>query len=396
MQRGAQFGASMSIDPGTSGTGALVIGAPGEDLGTVRDSGAVEVYRLSSASLMPTRVTRILPPVAGTYGRFGASVSVDLGDTQSHMVIGEPGGGESSRPGIAHVYRSASGAAGPWEPLAQLQSVYAASGHRRFGSEVLVSGSHIIVSAEISGGSVECFEIGETGATPIAYLWNEQTELAGDSQFGTGIATHGDLLAIGSPGRDGFPGKVLVYQVDGSGIGTTWSLVQTLAAPEGVDCSGFGTSVALQGIGPQLRVGIVSTDSSDPWGGGFADYLLTDGVFQLDAVSAGGGDDALGASVTFALDGSEVAGGFIAAMSAPGMPSAGGHELAGGVIAFVNDPGSNGDLNHDGVVDGADFAQLLGRIMGGDCPLCAEDLNHDGVVNGNDIAILLSNWGVQP
>ncbi len=394
MQRGAQFGASMSIDPGTSGSGALVIGAPGEDSGTVKDSGSVEVYSLSLASLMPARVTRILPPVASSFGRFGASVSVDLGDTQSYMVIGEPGGGDTSRPGIAHVYRSTGGAAGPWEPLAQLQSIY--SGPRRFGSEVLVSGSHIIISAEIAGGSVECFEIGETGATPTAFLWNEQAESAGDTLFGAAMAMHGDLMTLGCPGRDGFPGKVLVYQVGGSGIETTWSLVQTLPAPEGADCSGFGSSLAMQGIGPELRVGIVSTDSSEPWGGGFADYRLVGGAFQFDALSVGGGDDALGASVAFALDGSESAGGFNAAVAAPGLPSAAGSELAGGVVAFVHDPGSNGDLNHDGSVDGADLARLLGSILNGDCPLCAEDLNHDGVVNGNDIAILLSNWGVVP
>jgi len=49
-----------------------------------------------------------------------------------------------------------------------------------------------------------------------------------------------------------------------------------------------------------------------------------------------------------------------------------------------------GDLNGDGVVNGADLAALLGQFSqaGG-----AGDLNRDGIVNGADLALLLGNWG---
>lgn len=53
-----------------------------------------------------------------------------------------------------------------------------------------------------------------------------------------------------------------------------------------------------------------------------------------------------------------------------------------------------GDLNDDGVVNGADLAILLGAW--GPCPPkgdCIADLNDDGVVNGADLAIQLGNWG---
>lgn len=47
-----------------------------------------------------------------------------------------------------------------------------------------------------------------------------------------------------------------------------------------------------------------------------------------------------------------------------------------------------GDLNGDGVVDGADLASLLSQWgSSGDA-----DLNGDGVVNGADLAMLLANW----
>jgi hypothetical protein len=53
-----------------------------------------------------------------------------------------------------------------------------------------------------------------------------------------------------------------------------------------------------------------------------------------------------------------------------------------------------GDLNDDGVVNGADLAILLGEW--GKCPGCVADLNDDGVVNGADLAILLGAWGECP
>jgi len=70
--------------------------------------------------------------------------------------------------------------------------------------------------------------------------------------------------------------------------------------------------------------------------------------------------------------------------------------------SIVNNPGSNfrfiealtltapcaGDVNGDGVVDGADLALLLG---GWETP--AGDLNGDGTTNGSDLAVLLGAWG---
>jgi len=50
-----------------------------------------------------------------------------------------------------------------------------------------------------------------------------------------------------------------------------------------------------------------------------------------------------------------------------------------------------GDLNGDGVVDGADLGILLNNW--GECAGCEADLNGDGVVDGADLGILLNNWG---
>jgi len=53
-----------------------------------------------------------------------------------------------------------------------------------------------------------------------------------------------------------------------------------------------------------------------------------------------------------------------------------------------------GDLNGDGIVDGADLGSLL-NAWGG-CLDCVADLNGDGVVDGADLGVLLNAWGACP
>jgi hypothetical protein len=49
-----------------------------------------------------------------------------------------------------------------------------------------------------------------------------------------------------------------------------------------------------------------------------------------------------------------------------------------------------GDMNHDGLIDGADLGTLLGE-WGSNAPAC--DLNHDNIVDGADLGALLGQWG---
>jgi len=62
--------------------------------------------------------------------------------------------------------------------------------------------------------------------------------------------------------------------------------------------------------------------------------------------------------------------------------------------ASCNDGGLFGDLNGDGLVDGADLGVLLGAW--GPCPAeepCPADLDGDGVIAGGDLGLLLGAWG---
>ncbi len=60
-------------------------------------------------------------------------------------------------------------------------------------------------------------------------------------------------------------------------------------------------------------------------------------------------------------------------------------------LTFERDePGIPGDINGDGVVDGADLGLLL-NLWGTAGP--DGDLNGDGIVDGADLGLLLANWG---
>jgi hypothetical protein len=50
-----------------------------------------------------------------------------------------------------------------------------------------------------------------------------------------------------------------------------------------------------------------------------------------------------------------------------------------------------GDLNLDGLIDGADLAQVL--VLWGNPQPPLPDISGDGVFGGDDLAIVLANWG---
>jgi len=60
-------------------------------------------------------------------------------------------------------------------------------------------------------------------------------------------------------------------------------------------------------------------------------------------------------------------------------------------VAPFDCQGPPGDLNSDGIVDGADLGLMLAAW--GPCAGCAADLDGNDVVNGSDLGSLLGNWG---
>ena len=51
-----------------------------------------------------------------------------------------------------------------------------------------------------------------------------------------------------------------------------------------------------------------------------------------------------------------------------------------------------GDLNHDGLVNGADLSMLLGSWSTSDAE---SDLDGSGLVDGADLSRLLANWSTE-
>ena len=60
------------------------------------------------------------------------------------------------------------------------------------------------------------------------------------------------------------------------------------------------------------------------------------------------------------------------------------------IIGVVPNEVTPGDLNGDGLVNGADMGLML--VSWGPCPGCPADLNGDGVVDGADMGLLLTYW----
>jgi subtilisin-like proprotein convertase family protein len=72
-------------------------------------------------------------------------------------------------------------------------------------------------------------------------------------------------------------------------------------------------------------------------------------------------------------------------------------DIAAGTSADANQDGVPdecgcvADIDHNGIVNGADLAALLGAW--GTCATCGADLTGDGQVLGDDLSVLLSSWG---
>ena len=62
-------------------------------------------------------------------------------------------------------------------------------------------------------------------------------------QFGSAVAGSGNLFAVGVPGGDGDPGKVIVYLLEG----TTLTIDEIIPVPAGYTAANFGASLAMEG-----------------------------------------------------------------------------------------------------------------------------------------------------
>jgi len=227
------------------------------------------------------------------------------------------------------------------------------------------------------------------------------------SDFGAAIfdANEDALLVLG-PGSGADVGKTIVRRLALSQDGTKLlnpvaAVVQDLV--DGSEVVG-GLTAAPNGMAMLSVDDNSNTEQPRFWLLDPATLALsvhtTNEHFGVGAQSSGGWSEVLGRAValntlTDQIRAYEAPEGGEGIVIASGVSSAGGSAESTRLLVIggmtIGTPGSPGDLNGDGVVDGADLGLVLSEW--GPCPGCASDLNGDGIVDGADLGLLLAEWG---
>jgi len=200
-----------------------------------------------------------------------------------------------------------------------------------------------------------------------------------DNHFGGGAVGPFNLSAFGvvEPGE-----VVILTEADAEFFRSNWNLpadlkiVGSLGAPIGNNL-GRNDAINIYDAAGQLVDSLTYGDQAFP------------GSIRTQRIS-GWTIDGIGADDPYAWQLSEVGDAqesFVSASGDIGNPGT-------LILRDPKKPGIPGDLDGDGVVNGADLGILLNAW--GDCPSkgdCPADINGDGVVDGADLGVLLNNWG---
>ena len=435
------FGSSVSIDGDILVVGAML------DTGADWGSGLLHVYGRNGAVWSKRQVLEA--PDGDLTDMLGSSVDIDGGTIIAGAWWDEENG---VRSGSAYIFEDDGN--GEYIFAGKLVASDGLP-EATFGRTVAVSGSLAVVGAPLHGangaaaGSVYLFERGEDGT------WSQtmrivHDELAAGDRFGISLDLDANQLAVGSSWADEERGRVDLFELDSGGVVTQVGTFQ----PPGIDAGDqFGFDVALDG--DQLLVGAYLDDEAAVDGGSAWFYKRINGTWTLDqgplvddfiggagaqlgvSVDLHGGIALIGARYTTRQGAPVRSGGVMVCLdfvpdwepfsyllsdrpqtdsefgwqvgldrnsTQPGkyaVVSALYEEVSveddGAAYIFDLDDefcGGNeiGDLNQDGIVDGADLTMLLGSW--GQCAkqYCVADINQDGVIDGTDLTLLLGSW----
>jgi type VII secretion-associated serine protease mycosin len=289
-EAGDKFGAAVATgDLNNDGYDDLVIGVPGEDVGTVKDAGAVHVLLgaasgLSGPGQLWTENSKGVPGASETSDRFGASLAVGTfdGPAGADVAIGSPTEtvGSSVSAGAVHILRGASaGLTGTgsqqWtqdsagirffaEAGDAFGAALAAGDFEGDGNDDLAIGAPSDDIDAGDEGTVTLMRGSITGVHPsglLADFFSGSDEPESGDRFGAALAIGDfgglaasdayDELAIGIPGEDGPSnnmGLVDILWSDHSGPGLAFvSLNQSSTLLSGVeDGAALGSALALR------------------------------------------------------------------------------------------------------------------------------------------------------
>ena len=285
----SRLGESLSI---SSDENFIVAGAPftnaiGFD-GSTRftDSGLIKTYIWNQSTFSYILLSTITGPSDGSTNlenaNFGFSTAIaeptdSAGRTTTPKLMFVSAPGHSNDTGIVHMYDWNVGADGStydtWTQRVAIQS-NDPDGGQRFGHRVKVNdnGDILAVSSKATGvaGKVEIFTRSSTkNDDSTTYAWTHKQTLTGASadgstlntQFGEDIAMSkdGTRLFVTAPGYDktnqADAGALYYYKFNDDGSTNTYTLKQTVEAPDLQTNMKFGTSIDCNQAGNRLTIG---------------------------------------------------------------------------------------------------------------------------------------------
>lgn len=214
VEAGDQFGASVA-----AGDNIAAIGAPGETLGTATAAGAVHVFSRTAVTFVDYAISQQLSTVAGaaeTGDRFGAAISI-APSWEEHLVVGVPGEdlGTATDAGMAHafvpgqssvteIWAAGQGSAG-LENTAE-----SGDGFGQTVRAILIDDNtgKIIVAVGVPGedsraGAVQVLTVSATPGDDDVLLRQGQSDISGTPEagdhFGAAIGSSPGRLLIGAP-----------------------------------------------------------------------------------------------------------------------------------------------------------------------------------------------------
>ena len=319
----------------------VVAGAPNANAvandGSTRftDSGLVKVYIWNPATFAYTELSTIRAPHDGSSVRhranFGHAVAI-AEPTESavratnpkYLFVSAPG--HENDTGIVHMYTWGIGADGStydtWTHNVSIQSG-APSNNDRFGHRVVVNdnGDILAVSSKAPGnaGKVEIFVRGghknDDSTVNTFELKQTLTGIGTDgstlnNEFGEALAMDksGDTLIVSAPGYDktnqADAGSIYYYKFNADGSTNTYTLQQTLEAPDDQYNMKFGTSLAINHAGDRVVIGAEKLGNSREMriDAGATTFDLQDTTFVDLNIGSGGAYTATRYNTKFVID----------------------------------------------------------------------------------------------
>ena len=321
---------SMSTDENFVVAGGPYANSLGSD-GSTRfaDAGLIKIFLWNPSTFKYGTLSTLLPPVDAASQNFGwahkiseSGVDSQRDTAQKYLFVSAPG--HSTDKGRVYVYTWGVGADGStydrWTKDYTLEAPAGGSG-QRFGHRIEANdnGDVLAVSSLAPGnaGKVEIFvRSGADGSSANTFILTQTlTGVTSDGStantaFGDALAMSkdGNTLIISAPGVDksdqADAGAIYYYKWNADGSTNTYTLQQTINAPESQINMKFGTSLAINSAGNRVVIGAESFASAREMklDSGETTFDLQDTTIIDDNTQSGGAFTATMYNTKFVID----------------------------------------------------------------------------------------------